>query len=269
AVAPRSKVIIGVPYYAPKACGGNPTRPNQDPTSSVVADSYLDASGEAAYFEVKTGSYAAHRETNSGGMERWDIWYNTRLGCTRELYWDDAVSLGKKYDLVNADGLRGVGLWNLNYGGGAPELWAALQNHFLGCSGAAISVSPASPQWASTHLTVTASPRPWRNPQYRFWLQSPGGKWAVAQNCGAAATYSWSAGVQGTYSLEVDVRDQGSTASYDKYVTASFTIYAPPCTTPSLRAVPASPQGSGTRVVFSASTGGCPNPRSRCGIEPP
>ena len=363
AVAPRSKVILGVPYYGRKACVGNTTSPNQYPTSSVVADSYLDASGEAAYFEVRTGSYAAHRETNSGGMERWDIWYNTRLGCTRELYWDDAVSLGKKYDLVNADGLRGVGLWNLNYGGGAPELWAALQNHFLGCSGAAISVSPASPQWASTHVTVTASSRPCSNPQYRFWIQSPngtwsvvqdysatntyswtatgnpgsyrieadvrsstrvsydsyavvgdvlracsavglstsksspafpgtavvitgssscpgtpeyrfwvqppGGKWAVVQNYGAAATYSWSAGVQGTYSLEVDVRDQGSTASYDKYVTTSFTIYAPPCTTPSLRAVPASPQGSGTRVVFSASSGGCPNPRYRFWIEPP
>src|SRR6266480_3282018 len=128
-----SKVIFGVPYYGRKACVGAAVA-NAYPTSSVVADSYLDAVGEASYFEVKPGSYVVHRESHSGGMERWDTWYNATLGCTRELYWDDATSLGKKYDLVNANGLRGVGIWNLNYGGGAPELWTALANHFLRCS---------------------------------------------------------------------------------------------------------------------------------------
>src|SRR5207253_3151702 len=39
-------------------------------------------------------------------------------------------SLGLKYDLINRTNLRGVGLWNLNYGGGAPELWNALATHF-------------------------------------------------------------------------------------------------------------------------------------------
>src|SRR5712691_2426987 len=57
AAVPASKVILGVPYYGRKACVGSATVPNQYPTSSVVADSYLDASGEAAYFEVKPGSY--------------------------------------------------------------------------------------------------------------------------------------------------------------------------------------------------------------------
>src|SRR5260370_20358311 len=165
AKAPAGKVILGVPYYGRKACVASSSSPNQYPTSSVVADSYLDASGEAAYYDVKAGSYAIHRETNSAGMERWDTWFNTTLNCTRELYWDDAVSLGKKYDLVNATGIRGVGIWNLNYGGGAPELWAALQSHFAACTSATASVAPAPPQTTGTAVTLTAGASGWPNPR--------------------------------------------------------------------------------------------------------
>jgi len=128
-VAP-SKVILGVPYYGRKACVASPA-PNAYPTSSVVADTYLDASTEATSNLVKPGSYVAHRDANDGaGQERWDTWVNTSMNCTRELYFDDTISLGNKYALVNADNLRGVGIWNLNYGGGAPELWSLLSTYF-------------------------------------------------------------------------------------------------------------------------------------------
>lgn len=129
-VAGNAKVILGVPYYGRKACVGAPT-PNQYPTSSVVADTYLDAVGEPTAPEVQPGTYTAHRDANDpAGQERWDTWFNTTMNCTRELYFDDAYSLGLKYDLVNQDALRGVGIWNLNYGGSAPELWAELRAHF-------------------------------------------------------------------------------------------------------------------------------------------
>jgi len=52
------------------------------------------------------------------------------MNCTRELYWDDAASLSKKYALIRKDGLRGVGIWTLNYGGGSVALWSALNTYF-------------------------------------------------------------------------------------------------------------------------------------------
>lgn len=145
---PPGKVILGVPYYGRKACVSAAT-PNQYPTSGLVADTYLDAVGEASSPEVQPGSYATHRDANDpNGQERWDTWFNTSLNCVRELYWDDVTSLGHKYDLVNASGLRGVGIWNLNYGGGSPELWNALAAKFT---------SPAAP-WTSLGGILTSGP---------------------------------------------------------------------------------------------------------------
>ncbi|HET9780440.1 MAG TPA: glycosyl hydrolase family 18 protein [Candidatus Dormibacteraeota bacterium] len=125
-----SKVILGVPYYGRKACVVSGS-PNAVPTGAVTADTYLDASTEAASNLVLSGSYNAHRDANDpAGQERWDTWFNTSLNCTRELYWDDVTSLSNKYALIARDNLRGVGIWNLNYGGAAPELWGALNTYF-------------------------------------------------------------------------------------------------------------------------------------------
>ena len=128
AAVPASKVILGVPYYGRKACVSSAT-PHQYPTGAVAADGYLDAKGEAGAPNVKVASFAAHRDaSDTVGNERWDTWFNTAMNCTRELYWDDAYSLGQKYALIRRDNLRGVGIWTLNYGGGAPELWARAQH---------------------------------------------------------------------------------------------------------------------------------------------
>jgi spore germination protein YaaH len=272
ALVPASKVILGVPYYGRKACVSSASGPNQYPTSSVVADSYLDASGEAADPEVKPGSYTVHRESNSAGMERWDTWFNATLNCTRELYWDDAVALGKKYDLVNADALRGVGLWNLNYGGGAPELWAALQSHFASCTGVTVATAPNSPANIGTQVTITATATGCPNPRYEFWIRpASSSMWQLVQAYSTSPTYRWnsSGAPLGIVYLGVWARDAASTAPADVYGSTPYTL-ALACTSATLSFSPPPPlaSGSGTAVTITASASGCPNPRYEFWIRP-
>jgi spore germination protein YaaH len=260
AVVPASTVILGVPYYGRKACVASAT-PNAIPTGPVAADTYLSASTESSSSEVKPGTYASHRDPNDpSGQERWDTWFNPTLNCTRELYWDDTVSLGLKYDLVNNAGLRGVGIWNLNYGGGATELWSALAGHFRRCTGATVTANPSSPQPAGTQVQVTASSATCVNPLYQFWIRPATGTWTMVQDYSSANTFTWTKTTPaGGYYVGVRVRDAASTLVFDSVASIAYTLTSSPCTAVTLSGAPASPQLSGTPVTFNAS-GTCPNP---------
>jgi spore germination protein YaaH len=269
AAVPASKVILGVPYYGRKSCVGGVV-PNAYPTGSVTADSYLDASGESSAPGV--GSYATHRDaTDPSGQERWDTWFNSSINCTRELYWDDATSLGAKYDLVNADNLRGVGIWTLNYGGGAPELWAALSSHFVACTAAGLSVSPPSQAAVGTRVTVTAgaSGCPDPSPLYQFWILTPNAtSWQMVQAYSTNASFIWdtTGAAASTYSVAVWVRDsrsQGvfsnSFGRWDASTSVQYTLYSSPCSAVGLTISP-TPPASGVGISVIATASGCPNP---------
>ncbi len=272
AVVPASKVILGVPYYGRKACVGS-TNPNQYPTGSVIADGYQDASGESTAGAVLSGSYVAHRDANDpAGQERWDTWTNTSLGCVRELYWDDVTSLGRKYDLVNQDGLRGVGIWTLNYGGGAPELWSALQSHFAGCTAVSTSATPASPTLAGTVVSLSASAScPNSSPLYEFWILDPGASlYTLVQPYSANPVFKWpTVGISpGTYRVNVWVRDSSSAGAYanssgrwDAYnANLVYTVTSVPCGAVA-ESASATAAMAGLPVTITAGASGCPNPQ--------
>jgi spore germination protein YaaH len=270
AIVPASKVILGVPYYGRKACVTSAV-PNALATSTVVPDTYLDAMSEATDPSVRAGSYATHRDVHdTAGMERWDTWYNASLGCTRELYFDDAASLAKKYDIVNQDGLRGVGVWTLDYGGGAPELWAAMSAHFSSCTSVTASESAASPQPAGTQVLVTAAAAGCSQPRLEFWLLPPGGTWTLVQAYSTSTAFNWNTTgkAAGTYRFSVWARNSGSASSYDSFAAFDYTI-TPTCPLTTTTSTPPSTATIGNAVTISASASGCPNPRYEYWLKSP
>jgi len=70
----------------------------------------------------------------------------------RETYWDDPLAIGRKYDLVNTDNLRGAGIFALQYGAGAPALWDDIASHFTH----PFAFGTVAATEASTEYTVTA-----------------------------------------------------------------------------------------------------------------
>lgn len=114
----RGKLILGVPYYGIDW----PTTGTGVPTSSA-------GTGTARVYTTAATSAAAHGRV-------WDAWSATPYygyfdaSQPRQCWYDDAESLGLKYDRVNALGLGGAGMWALNYDGARAELWDSIREHF-------------------------------------------------------------------------------------------------------------------------------------------
>ncbi|TMD94077.1 MAG: hypothetical protein E6I72_13965 [Chloroflexi bacterium] len=129
------------------------------------------------------------------------------------------------------------------------------------CSGATLSTDKPSPQTAGATVVLTGGASCPRTPQYQFYMQTAAG-WSVVQNYGASNMFTWHTTAGGHYRLEVDVRDAGATASYETYADLDFTVDAP-CSSARLSASPAGTAGTGSTVVLSATSSGCPTPNYR------
>jgi spore germination protein YaaH len=268
-----SKVIMGIPYYGRKECVAVPS-PNSIPPnaigSSVAADGYLDASTENTF--AGNTLYVTHRDANDpAGATRWDTFSSVSAGCNREMYWDDVTSLGNKYNLVINDHLRGAGIFALNYGGGAPELWNLINVKFGQCSQAAITADKTTPQIPGTSITFTGTALCAGTGEYRFWLQLPGGgAFALMQDHSTTNTWTWAVPPNqqlGTYTLQVDARNQGSLVDLDTYARMSFRLAL--CVTPTLTSDVAPPQLLATVVTFTAAVTCQGTPEYRFLVQPP
>jgi Glycosyl hydrolases family 18 len=132
AKAPASKIILGVPYYGYK-WSTTSNQPNATTTGGATADTYANIPGDLSCALNLTNQW----DVNAGSP--WASWWspaaNDPCGANhnswRELYYDDARSLGLKYDLVNANNLRGAGVWALGYDGASADLWNEIELKFV------------------------------------------------------------------------------------------------------------------------------------------
>ena len=165
------QAILGFPAYGVKGCvqGPNPP-PNAPVTSNFGADPYVTIVTYPS--DPKITFWQQQRDAvDPAGEEPWASFNSAYVPCWREEYWDDAVSLAHKYDLVNQYDMRGAGIFTLDYMGGSAELWTALRTHFAlvpdaptnvaACPGdgfATVGWSPAASAAPITSYTVSASP---------------------------------------------------------------------------------------------------------------
>jgi len=153
--APASKIILGVPYY-----GYRWSTVSGAPYASTVSGATAEGFA-AAVTDLSCAHPSLSQSWDSTGASPWASWWSPsandpcgdNLGTPQELYYDDANSLGLKYDLINQNNLRGAGIWALGYDSGRTDLWGALHTHFSCPVTTNLSVTQATTEF---NLILTA-----------------------------------------------------------------------------------------------------------------
>jgi spore germination protein YaaH len=112
------KLILGFPYYGNRWSAKSATE-HDSVISHINSPRFNVAEAEA---ETYGKLWAADHQTP---------WYAyNESGVWKQVWYDDSVSLGAKYDLVKSKNLKGTGMWALGYDADRPELWETLKRKF-------------------------------------------------------------------------------------------------------------------------------------------
>ncbi len=133
----REKLILGVPYYGYEWKASS-EKAHAPVLSFVGARLYSAAEPKAAQYGKLWDSVSQ------------TPWYRFNDGTNwHQCWYDDSLSLSKKYKLALEKDLSGIGIWALGYDGSRTELWGDLRDHF-------ISSVDSLPPFTPTHLAVRA-----------------------------------------------------------------------------------------------------------------
>ena len=216
--ASAAKVILGVPYYGRKWCtldnqANSAARSCPDGASSPMATTYSQVLSD-----LSCGAQQLQQWWDANAQSPWASWFSPAASdpcggnhnSWRELYYDNAASLGLKYDLVNRNNLRGTGMWALGMDGDSQDLWNELYYKFAlwhrwESLGGPITFAPAVSSWASGRVDVFV-----RGTDFALWHRwYDNGLWSVWERLGgqitsSPAAASWSAGRLDVFALGTD-----------------------------------------------------------------
>ena len=116
---PAGKFIMGVPYYGAEWI-------TKDLKFPSIAKSFVKYH---SYRQAKRMSGKKMGELDETSMSKFYT-YNDMASNYRQLWFEDTVTLGAKYDWIKEKQIRGVGIWALGFDNGYDELWKLLADKF-------------------------------------------------------------------------------------------------------------------------------------------
>ncbi len=131
---PASKLIWGVPYYGrawtTQTATMNSLTCRSGSVCPTVNDVAIGRSWASRYVDAIAASASYGRLWDGNGQVPWYTYHSSTYNSYVQGYYDDAISLAAKYEMVTATGMRGVGIWHLLMDVDRPELWNELESQF-------------------------------------------------------------------------------------------------------------------------------------------
>lgn len=173
-----------------------------------------------------------------------------------------------------AAGTYGIDVWARDQGSGAAHEAVDVVYYTLSpavaCARPGFVSDKQSPQQIGTLITFTGfvDTFPFEGvpncsqPQFRWWLEPPGGAWVMARDYGEPDfTWNTAGRAGGTWGIGIWVRQNGSTAPYESLILGTYSLVpAVTCAAATLTADRTSPQAPGTVITFSAGSSACSQP---------
>jgi streptogramin lyase len=130
------------------------------------------------------------------------------------------------------------------------------------CVATNLASNVASPEAVGTTINFTATSSGCPTPLFQWWVMDPSGQWSIAAGhdfAHSSSTFAWNTTglAEGTYQIGVWARELGSSASYDAYAIATYTLTATHCSAVNLATSVASPQGTGSTITVTPTAVGC------------